>query len=152
MTSRQATSAYAKVAGRAVRQVTAAVKAGRLVRPMTCSDCGGGGSVQGHHHNGYGPGHELDVVWLCAGCHRVRHNRRASLPSWERGARAYAVATGRNHPDWRYHSFHGSSMPKHLLKTLRHLWLALRTDEEREAARALIASLDALAAQEGTAA
>jgi hypothetical protein len=64
------------------------------------------------------------------------------VPSWERGARAYAIATGRNHPNWQYRSFGDWSMPKHLLKTLGYLWRAFRTDEERAAAHALIAEIE----------
>lgn len=36
---------------------------------MTCS-CGKQ-AVSYHHHNGYGPGHELDVIALCRWCHDV---------------------------------------------------------------------------------
>ncbi len=138
---------YAEIGGaRAVGKVNAAVKAGRLAKPSVCDDCGRSASrIEGHHHRGYEAEHELDVVWLCAPCHRIRHGRRPSLPSWERGSRAYDAATGR-HPMYggsqAGHSFTDSSSPKRLLKVLRFLWLALRTDEERAAAHALIAEIE----------
>ena len=53
--------------------VKSAVKSGRLTRGP-CADCGAE-PAQGHHHNGYGPGHQLDVVWLCPKHHSAAHRR-----------------------------------------------------------------------------
>jgi len=138
---------YAEVAAPAVRKVTQAVKAGRLTRAATCEECGGPGPIQGHHHRGYEPEHELDVVWLCKPCHRIRHGRRAAVPSWERGARAYARTTGRvwvrpgDHPTT--YQFSSWSSPSRLLKAIGRLWALLRTDEERAAVVALVNELAA---------
>lgn len=60
---------------KARRAVRAAVKAGVLIPPETCSVCGGTAkrrdgvrAIQAHHHFGYE--RQLDVVWLCPPCHR----------------------------------------------------------------------------------
>jgi len=142
---------YAEIGGpRAVRKVTQAVKTGRLARAATCEDCGGPGPIQGHHHNGYEPEHELDVVWLCRPCHLRRHHPPRS--SWERGARAYAAATGRvwvrpgDHPTG--YQFTSWSTPRHLLKTVARVWSVLRTDEERAAIVALVNKLAAQTTEE----
>lgn len=58
----------------AVQAVYRAVKAGRLVRPATCSSCGAGGRIEAHHHHGYDVEHRLDVVWLCRPCHDAGHH------------------------------------------------------------------------------
>lgn len=50
--------------------VNYAVHTGHLRKPTTCPRCGRSVVVHGHHHNGYDPEHWLDVVWLCAKCHR----------------------------------------------------------------------------------
>ena len=42
------------------------VRKGRIVRPTTCSRCGRGGKIEGHHPDYAKP---LDVVWLCTICH-----------------------------------------------------------------------------------
>lgn len=62
---------------RARRAVQAAVKRGLLVRPSECSWCakpGGkhptGFPIEAHHEDYTKP---LDVVWLCSGCHWLRH-------------------------------------------------------------------------------
>jgi hypothetical protein len=55
------------LAGVAVRW---AVKKGRLVRPESCSECGGGGRIEGHHDD---YARRLDVVWLCTECHNKKH-------------------------------------------------------------------------------
>lgn len=48
-----------------------AIRSGRLERPSECSACGAQGRIHGHHHHGYSD--PLDVVWLCAPCHRAAH-------------------------------------------------------------------------------
>lgn len=46
--------------------VAAAVKAGRLVKSKTCTWCGAGGPIEGHHPDYARP---FMVVWLCRRCH-----------------------------------------------------------------------------------
>ena len=53
-----------------------AVSEGRIKRPARCSQCHRRRKVQGHHHNGYGLKHRLDVVWLCQECHWHEHWKR----------------------------------------------------------------------------
>ena len=55
---------------RAREAVRLAIKAGELVRPETCSACGGRGRIHGHHDD---YARELDVRWLCAACHEDVH-------------------------------------------------------------------------------
>ena len=60
-------------AGRAVR---AAIKAGRLTRPHTCSGCGCTDEerrIEAHHADYSRP---LDVIWLCTSCHRYVDQQR----------------------------------------------------------------------------
>jgi hypothetical protein len=141
MTSRQGRSEYARTAGRAVSKVAHAVKTGRLLR-TDCVDCGALG-LQAHHHNGYDPDHELDVVWLCRRCHLVRHGRMPK-PPWERHARRYMVET-RGLPDYstadRTYSYSDRTNPKRLLWHVEILWGLLRTDEERAAMASLVERL-----------
>lgn len=55
---------------RARSALTKAIAKGTLVRtPCWCGEI----EVQGHHHNGYGPGHELEVTWLCDAHHKAAH-------------------------------------------------------------------------------
>lgn len=57
------------------RMVREALESGVLSKPEACEECGARpeSPLHGHHHNGYGPGHEIDVRWLCAGCHARTH-------------------------------------------------------------------------------
>lgn len=52
----------------AVAAVGRAIKRGDLIRPASCSECGGSGQMLGHHAS-YEPEHQLDVEWLCPKCH-----------------------------------------------------------------------------------
>jgi len=55
---------------RAHNAVTRAVKAGRMVRPATCSRCPSTVRIQAHHDD---YARALDVLWLCPVCHAARH-------------------------------------------------------------------------------
>lgn len=46
------------------------LRAGRLVRPGACEDCGKGCRPHGHHEDYAKP---LQVNWLCPKCHAKRH-------------------------------------------------------------------------------
>lgn len=143
MASRTEPSEYAKKAGRAVRHVGAAVRAGLLVR-QPCVDCGAE-KVQAHHHNGYAPEHELDVTWLCPKHHKARHIRTSKKPTWERiGMRAYMDMTRpRRFHQYQTVLFSTQTTPKRLLQVLERLWDMLLTDEERAAVVAVIEKLAA---------
>lgn len=52
--------------------VNNAVKAGKIIRPTLCQDCGNGGRLHGHHADYSKP---LSVEWLCVSCHRRRHSQ-----------------------------------------------------------------------------
>lgn len=48
-----------------------AMRNGKLKKPAACERCGGTGrGVEAHHENYYKP---LEVTWLCADCHGIRH-------------------------------------------------------------------------------
>lgn len=49
-----------------------AVKDGRLLRPLCCSQCASTTRIEGHHEDYDKP---LDVMWLCRGCHAKWHGR-----------------------------------------------------------------------------
>lgn len=71
MTVALALRADSYAAHEAVRR---AVKAGRLVRPASCSRCSERHyRIEAHHHQGYEPEHWLDVLWLCNRCHKQEH-------------------------------------------------------------------------------
>lgn len=55
---------------RARDAVNNAVKAGRLIRPEACSQCGVVCTPHGHHPDYDKP---LEVVWLCPPCHTKEH-------------------------------------------------------------------------------
>jgi hypothetical protein len=55
---------------RARYAVTNAVRDGRLKKPDSCERCGTYGRIHGHHEDYAKP---LEVVWLCAACHKARH-------------------------------------------------------------------------------
>jgi hypothetical protein len=55
---------------RARRKLQWAVEVGTVVKPTTCSSCGGEGRIEAHHDDYTKP---YDVLWLCVGCHRRMH-------------------------------------------------------------------------------
>lgn len=48
-----------------------AVRAGRLIRPAACQECGFASRVHGHHDDYSKP---LEVRWLCTPCHAKAHH------------------------------------------------------------------------------
>ena len=55
-----------------------AVRRGEIVKPAVCSQCNRGGDysrIEAHHDDYSRP---LDVVWLCAVCHRRKHNQEVA--------------------------------------------------------------------------
>lgn len=48
-----------------------AIRSGKMVRPQSCERCSSEKNIQAHHHRGYSAEFNLDVVWLCSGCHAV---------------------------------------------------------------------------------
>lgn len=67
-------AALASEHNRILQRVRWAVRTGRLVK-TPCSVCGAE-RVHAHHHKGYAPEHELDVVWLCPRHHMAAHGRQ----------------------------------------------------------------------------
>ena len=63
-----------RIARNAVNQ---AVKMGRFppANTMACHLCGNAQAQEWHHHNGYGPGHEMDVIAVCKQCHTEVHRK-----------------------------------------------------------------------------
>ena len=54
-----------------------AVRRGIVLKSSTCSKCGSGGLLHGHHHKGYD--YPLEVIWLCVVCHARLHGE-ARIP------------------------------------------------------------------------
>lgn len=52
-------------------RVQRAIKAGKLVKPKYCSNCGNKSTLQAHHDDYLRP---LDVVFLCRDCHFSKHH------------------------------------------------------------------------------
>ena len=57
---------------RAKNKVEKMVFEGKMQKPETCSECGSGGMIHGHHKDYSKP---LEVEWLCQKCHMRRHKR-----------------------------------------------------------------------------
>lgn len=63
------------------RQLRLALKQGKIIKPDACQSCravdprcaDGRTALHGHHHRGYD--NPLEVMWLCALCHRAEHDR-----------------------------------------------------------------------------
>lgn len=54
------------------RKLRNAVRAGKIVRPEMCEDCGQACNPHGHHEDYSKP---LDVIWVCRECHGKRHRK-----------------------------------------------------------------------------
>lgn len=91
--------------------VDAAIRAGKLTRPVRCQGCGRRGSetrLSAHHYDYSEP---LDVIWLCGACHRrVDH------------VRAY-VESGKPWSDYRSEQQHAYNAVK---RALEHYATAVR--------------------------
>lgn len=58
---------------RARAKLNDAIKAGKIIRPTVCSECGQGVKrIEAHHHDYSRP---FDVEWLCSRCHGKRHRK-----------------------------------------------------------------------------
>jgi transposase-like protein len=71
--------------------VASALKNGRLIRSVSCEECGRTRCVLHAHHDDYGK--PLSVRWLCVSCHRTWHEQNvpAGLDSHELSLRQVAV-------------------------------------------------------------
>lgn len=59
--------------------VQRALKSGALVRPEQCSRCDNRHRIEAHHDDYLRP---LDVLWLCARCHKARHAELKASDRW----------------------------------------------------------------------
>ncbi len=57
---------------RARKILTESVRKGKTVKPKECSQCGFECVPHGHHEDYSKP---LEVIWLCAICHGLRHRK-----------------------------------------------------------------------------
>lgn len=68
---------YQQARAAASLTIVNALRVGAITRPDGCEACGGqsvgGRALDGHHHLGYEPEHQLSVQWLCRRCHRRAH-------------------------------------------------------------------------------
>jgi hypothetical protein len=109
------------------RVVNAAVEAGVINRPDECQGCGRKASetrLSAHHHDYTKP---LDVIWLCAACHRPIDKVRAFVES------------GKSWDDWKHEKDMNDSKIRRALKFYREsgkerkgFWV--ETHETRDAA------------------
>jgi len=60
---------------KAQRKVNYQVSSGQFpsAGTMVCDVCQEALAHHWHHHNGYGPGHEIDVIAICRPCHYEAH-------------------------------------------------------------------------------
>jgi hypothetical protein len=104
----EAQTAVTKMAAR--RAVHQAIKAGRLIRPEICEDCGQLPRLDRWwtedlgfhfkrapllaHHWSYLPEHYLDVEWLCSECHGKRHRNTEEAKAAREFRRLMALPLG----------------------------------------------------------
>ncbi len=55
------------------KQLYKEVKKGTIKRPEICPRCGRKARIQAHHFN---YNHFMNFVWLCASCHKLKHNNQ----------------------------------------------------------------------------
>ena len=55
---------------RAHEAIRRAIRTGKLIKPKSCSECGKEKRLHGHHFDYSKP---LEVIWLCASCHKNLH-------------------------------------------------------------------------------
>lgn len=87
--------------------VDAALRCGRLNRPERCQGCGRSGDetrLSAHHYDYTKP---LDVIWLCAACHRPIDHVRAFVES------------GRSWDEWKHEKNVHDSKVRRALKFYR---------------------------------
>lgn len=78
--------------------VNESIAKGEMIRPTECEACGSTRSVECHHWS-YKTEHWLDVIPMCASCHRRMHNGRIPEP---RTGRMYPTPfSGDARRDWR---------------------------------------------------
>lgn len=52
------------------RKVAYAVKSGKMIKPIKCSECDRETRLSAHHKDYSKP---LEVLWLCGSCHKLKH-------------------------------------------------------------------------------
>lgn len=52
-----------------------AIRQGLLVKPKFCQECGKEKRLEGHHHKGYEPPNDIDVIFLCRSCHKIADSK-----------------------------------------------------------------------------
>jgi hypothetical protein len=56
----------------ATSKLHSAILCGRIIKPNKCTRCPSTVNIQGHHPDYDKP---LDVIWLCAICHKLEHKK-----------------------------------------------------------------------------
>jgi hypothetical protein len=57
-------------------RIREAIRAGKIIKPTTCSKCNVSGIIQAHHPDYSKP---YDVIWLCPLCHSRAHHTPLAL-------------------------------------------------------------------------
>ena len=66
---------------KAMTAIMHALERGKIEKPDSCQVCNKKRKVQGHHES-YEPEHWLDVIWLCASCHKKYHLGHITIPDY----------------------------------------------------------------------
>lgn len=53
-----------------------AIRGGKIIKPTSCSKCDNSNRIHGHHNDYSKP---LNVIWLCASCHKQLHRDLKSI-------------------------------------------------------------------------